>query len=208
MPGPVSSIFHSLRVFLANQDLTDAQGGPPTDRLLGGPRGRPDGGPDGCLTSAQNEPAAGGPDELDAESPTGQRDGRRDGQRERQLRGATTGHDAGGPGVQPGEGPRSAPQERLDTHTAEPPASRPMQNVQVRGHHPSRCVISLTADPGQGTADNAPADPSCGVDVQTITQLTTGQCHRILQTRCPACFGGTRFGRTFNQLSCRSYIPR
>ncbi|OSD02619.1 hypothetical protein PYCCODRAFT_1410600 [Trametes coccinea BRFM310] len=27
--------------------------------------------------------------------------------------------------------------------------------------------------------------------------LVAGQCHRILQKRCPACFGGNRFGRSF-----------
>ncbi|KAI9062699.1 hypothetical protein FKP32DRAFT_1573466 [Trametes sanguinea] len=27
--------------------------------------------------------------------------------------------------------------------------------------------------------------------------LVQGRCHRILQKRCPACFGGTRFGRNF-----------
>ncbi|KAJ7572862.1 hypothetical protein C8J56DRAFT_986976 [Mycena floridula] len=29
--------------------------------------------------------------------------------------------------------------------------------------------------------------------------LTPGQCHRILRDLCPACFGGTMFGRTFDE---------
>lgn len=29
-------------------------------------------------------------------------------------------------------------------------------------------------------------------------QLTEGSCSRVLQMRCPACFGGTRFGRDFD----------
>ncbi|CDO73127.1 hypothetical protein BN946_scf185007.g181 [Trametes cinnabarina] len=34
---------------------------------------------------------------------------------------------------------------------------------------------------------------------RTERQLVPGRCHRILQKRCPACFGGTRFGRDFQR---------
>ncbi|RDB15038.1 hypothetical protein Hypma_005430 [Hypsizygus marmoreus] len=33
---------------------------------------------------------------------------------------------------------------------------------------------------------------------QSAPQLTPGECARILQRRCPACFGGTRYGRSFD----------
>ncbi|KAI9059331.1 hypothetical protein FKP32DRAFT_1668689 [Trametes sanguinea] len=39
-----------------------------------------------------------------------------------------------------------------------------------------------------------PAAPS-----RAERQLVPGKCHRILQKRCPACFGGTRFGRDFQR---------
>jgi hypothetical protein len=45
----------------------------------------------------------------------------------------------------------------------------------------------------QGSTAPGPSEPSSG------PRLSPGQCARVLQQRCPACFGGTMFGRTFDE---------
>jgi len=60
-----------------------------------------------------------------------------------------------------------------------------------------------TAIPPQAPLQPATTSGSLSTSPPSLTQphphLTPGKCARILQQRCPACFGGLSFGCSFNQ---------
>jgi hypothetical protein len=70
----------------------------------------------------------------------------------------------------------------------------------IQWHDSLRLSVQREVDTAIELSDKVIQCHQQTVSVTTIpTTLSPGQCARVLQQRCPCCFGGTIFGRTFEE---------
>ncbi|OSD03347.1 hypothetical protein PYCCODRAFT_1477197 [Trametes coccinea BRFM310] len=100
-------------------------------------------------------------------------------------------------------------EQRPHEPTSETVSYRSRENSSKAPFGDTRDWQKALANPSNPSLSTAPA-PSTDHDLltqatiqsalsSTERTLVPGRCHRILQKRCPACFGGTRFGRDFRR---------
>ncbi|KAJ3003332.1 hypothetical protein NUW54_g5355 [Trametes sanguinea] len=65
--------------------------------------------------------------------------------------------------------------------------------------NPSNPSLAETRSTSTEQSSSNMKSPIPEAPLRTERQLVPGRCHRILQKRCPACFGGSRFGRDFRR---------